>query len=357
MTETVSKMRNIYGMVPHLAIIQVGDREDSSVYVRMKQNAAIKVCLTALLFKAGINFSLKKMPVSISQSQVKRIFVNIKLIDEISTLNSDSNVHGILVQLPLPDGFDERQVTESIDVQKDVDGFHSINIGQLAKRDTEPLFLPCTPKGIMELLKSISYDLKGKRAVVVGRSNIVGMPIAHLLQSRDATVTVCHSKTINIENIVKDADVLVVAIGKPNMIQGDWLKPGVVVIDVGTNAVPDSSKKSGVRWVGDVDFESATKIASHITPVPGGVGPMTVAMLLDNTIISAQRFIKGYKIPTSYSPLNILNPVPRYFRFAINVKVILILPWRTNQSPLVPLLMSWVFPKPKLSFMETIRRK
>ncbi len=248
---------------------------------------------------------------SVSQSQV-RIFFNYKLLDEITTLNHDSNVHGILVQLPLPDGFDEKQVTEAIDVQKDVDGFHSVNIGQLAKRDTEPLFLPCTPKGIMELLKSISCDLKGKRAVVVGRSNIVGMPIAHLLQSKDATVTVCHSKTVNIESIVREADVLVVAIGKPNLIPGDWLKPGVVVIDVGTNAVPDASKKSGVRWVGDVEFNSASKVASHITPVPGGVGPMTVAMLLDNTIISAQRFLKGYRIPTSYSQLNIMDPVPRY---------------------------------------------
>ena len=235
-----------------------------------------------------------------------------KILDEINSLNQDSGVHGILVQLPLPDGFDERIVTEAINVQKDVDGFHSVNIGQLAKKDTEPLFLPCTPKGIMELLNSITYDLRGKRAVVVGRSNIVGMPIAHLLQNKDATVTVCHSKTINIESIVKDADLLVVAIGKPNMIKGEWLKPGVVVIDVGTNAVSDSSKKSGVRWVGDVDFEGASKVASYITPVPGGVGPMTVAMLLDNTIISAQRFIKGYKIPMSYSQLNILDPVPRY---------------------------------------------
>lgn len=216
------------------------------------------------------------------------------------------------MQLPLPEGFDEKQVTEAIDVQKDVDGFHSVNIGQLAKRDTEPLFLPCTPKGIMELLKSISYDLKGKRAVVVGRSNIVGMPIAHLLQNQDATVTVCHSKTVNIESIVREADVLVVAIGKANMIPGDWLKPGVIVIDVGTNAVPDASKKTGVRWVGDVHFDSAVKVASYITPVPGGVGPMTVAMLLDNTILSAQRFLKGYRIPTLYSQLNILDPVPRY---------------------------------------------
>ena len=231
-------------------------------------------------------------------------------MDVVSDLNEDPSVHGILVQLPLPDGFDEKLVTESIDKRKDVDGFHSSNIGQLAKKDTEPLFLPCTPKGVMELLKSIKCDLKGKKAVVIGRSNIVGMPVAHLLQAEDATVTICHSRTTNIEEIVKTADVLIVAVGRPNMVKGSWLKPGVVVIDVGTNAVPDATKKSGIRWVGDVEFESASQVASHITPVPGGVGPMTVAMLMANTIISAKRFLEGLKEPVIYSKLNIQEPVP-----------------------------------------------
>ncbi|KAJ1557610.1 tetrahydrofolate synthase, partial [Nowakowskiella sp. JEL0078] len=235
------------GFAPHLTIIQVGTREDSSVYVRMKQQAAEKL---------------------------------LQIVDD---LNSDPTVHGILIQLPLPESIDEKEVTEAINPEKDVDGFHSGNIGQLSKKDTTPLFTPCTPKGVIELLKTTGVEISGKIAVVVGRSNIVGMPVAALLQKADATVIVCHSKTKNIETLVKQADILVVAIGKANFVQGSWLKPGVIVIDVGTNAVPDSTKKSGIKWVGDVDFESSKNISSAITPVPGGVGPMTVAMLLENT--------------------------------------------------------------------------
>ncbi|ORY53630.1 FTHFS-domain-containing protein [Rhizoclosmatium globosum] len=259
---------------PHLVIIQVGDREDSSVYVRMKQQAAQK------------------------------------LLGLIDSLNADPSLHGILVQLPLPPGFDERLVTESIDHRKDVDGFHSMNMGELVKRDAEPLFVPCTPKGVMELLKVSGVDLAGKNAVVIGRSNIVGSPVASLLTAADATVTICHSKTKNLEQIVKTADVLVAAVGRPELVKGSWLKPGCVVIDVGTNAVPDATKKAGVRWVGDVDYQGSLPVASAITPVPGGVGPMTVAMLLENTVISAKRFLKGFKVPTEVLKLKLLNPVP-----------------------------------------------
>ncbi|KAH6588872.1 hypothetical protein BASA50_010441 [Batrachochytrium salamandrivorans] len=277
---------------PHLAIVQVGVREDSSVYVRMKEQAAIK---------AGIKITIVKYDESVQQSL---------LLDAVLTLNEDPTVHGILVQLPLPQHLDEKLITEAINPKKDVDGFHSSNIGQLAKRDTLPSFVPCTPKGIIELIQRSQVTIKGKRAVVVGRSNIVGMPVSHLLQGLDATVTVCHSKTENIEDIVRTADILVAAVGCANMIKGSWLKPGVVVIDVGTNAISDPSKKSGTRWVGDVDYQSASLVASAITPVPGGVGPMTVAMLMSNTVKSAVRFLKGCKEPTQYLPLTLKRPVP-----------------------------------------------
>ncbi|KAJ3020124.1 UNVERIFIED_CONTAM: tetrahydrofolate synthase [Siphonaria sp. JEL0065] len=277
---------------PHLTIIQVGDREDSSVYVRMKQQAAQK---------AGIKFSLHKLPADVSQTE---------LLGLIDSLNNDPSLHGILVQLPLPAGFDERLVTESIDHKKDVDGFHSMNMGELVKRDSEPLFIPCTPKGVMELLKVAGVDLAGKTAVVIGRSNIVGSPVATLLTAADATVTLCHSKTKNLEEIVKTADILVAAVGRPELVKGTWLKKGCVVIDVGTNAVPDATKKAGVRWVGDVNYQEGLTVASAITPVPGGVGPMTVAMLLDNTVISAKRFLKGFKTPTEVLKLKLLTPVP-----------------------------------------------
>ena len=228
----------------------------------------------------------------------------------IQTLNDDSSIHGILVQLPLPNHIDERMITEAIDYRKDVDGFHSGNIGLLAKRNTEPFFEACTPKGVMAMLDAHGISVKGKCAVVVGRSNIVGMPMSHLLQNQDATVTVCHSKTENLEKYVGMADILVAAAGRANMIKGSWLKPGCVVIDVGTNAVSDSTKKSGIRWVGDVEFETASKVASAITPVPGGVGPMTVAMLMANTVQSAQRFLRGTNESVQYLEPKLLNPVP-----------------------------------------------
>ncbi|KAJ3123097.1 tetrahydrofolate synthase [Nowakowskiella sp. JEL0407] len=289
--DRISFLKTTYSFTPGLTIIQVGNRDDSSLYVKMKQQQAEKV---------GINFAKILLPETVTQKQ---------LLAHIESLNTDPKVHGILVQLPLPATLDEMLITEAVDPLKDVDGFHSSNIGQLVKKDTSPMFVPCTPKGVMELLKEKNVEIAGKMAVVVGRSNIVGMPVAALLQNANATVTVCHSQTKNIENIIKQADILVAAIGKANFIKGDWLKPGVVVIDVGTNAVPDATKKTGIKWVGDVDFEAAKTVASAITPVPGGVGPMTVAMLLQNTVISGERFLKA-KQEIEYLPLELLDPVP-----------------------------------------------
>ncbi|KAJ3083515.1 tetrahydrofolate synthase, partial [Quaeritorhiza haematococci] len=292
LAEQVERMRTQSNFVPHLTIVQVGDREDSTVYVRMKQQAAQK---------AGIKFTLTKLAAETTQAE---------LLALVRKLNDDVNVHGILVQLPLPKGIDEKVITEAVDPKKDVDGFHSINAGSLAKKGTTPYFVACTPKGCMELLKRTGVQIAGKRAVVIGRSNIVGLPVSSLLQAADATVTLCHSKTENLEAIVKEGDIVVAAVGHANLIKGSWLKPGAVVIDVGTNAVPDASKKSGVRWVGDVEFETASKVASAITPVPGGVGPMTVAMLLWNTVESGKRFLEGFKVPTDYLKLDLKTPVP-----------------------------------------------
>jgi len=202
-------------------------------------------------------------------------------------------------------------VTSAVADEKDVDGFGANNIGELAKRGGRPLFTPCTPKGVMVLLQESGVNLKGKNAVVLGRSDIVGSPVSYLLKNADATVTVCHSKTEGLENYVKQADVLVAAIGKPDFVKGEWLKPGVVVIDVGTNYLPDETKKSGQRLVGDVDFASASEVASHITPVPGGVGPMTVAMLLQNVVDSATMYFERQKARAILPlPLKLQSPVP-----------------------------------------------
>ncbi|CAG8491641.1 12802_t:CDS:10 [Ambispora leptoticha] len=281
------------GFKPHLAIIQVGAREDSSVYVRQKEKAANE---------AGINITIQKRDSSITQ---------LELLRAVQEFNNDPSIHGLLVQLPLPDHINEKFITETISPKKDVDGFHAHNIGNLSKRNSSPLFTPCTPKGIIELLNRTGIQISGKRAVVVGRSDIVGFPVFTLLSRADATVTLCHSKTDNLPEITKTADILIVAIGKAEYVKGDWVKPGAVVIDVGTNAVEDQSKKSGMRWVGDVEFSSVSKVASHITPVPGGVGPMTVAMLLYNTVESAKRFWKeSRERHITNLPLNLFMPVP-----------------------------------------------
>ncbi|ETN45449.1 uncharacterized protein HMPREF1541_09280 [Cyphellophora europaea CBS 101466] len=278
---------------PCLKIIQVGDRPDSSTYVRMKLKAADE---------ANIDCELLHLPSSISEPE---------LVQHITRFNNDPDVHGILVQLPLPKHLSEHTITSTVLDEKDVDGFGATNIGELAKRGGKPFFVPCTPQGVMVLLKEVGVDLQGKNAVVLGRSDIVGSPVSYLLKNADATVTVCHSKTQNLKDVVKGADVVVAAIGQPGFVKGDWLKPGAVVIDVGTNYIPDASKKSGQRLVGDVDFDAAAEVAAHITPVPGGVGPMTVAMLMQNVVNSANSYFERLKerqvIPL---PLKLQQPVP-----------------------------------------------
>ncbi|KAF8628340.1 hypothetical protein AX15_003882 [Amanita polypyramis BW_CC] len=263
---------------PHLAIVQAGERPDSSTYVRMKAKAAGEV---------GVELDHVKLP---AETTVERF------IQVIKELNDNDKVNGILVQLPLgdhimPDG--ERLVTEAVSPDKDVDGFHPYNIGHLSSRASDPLFAPCTPSGVIRLLESTGVPIAGSHAVVLGRSDIVGNPVAAMLRSRDATVTQCHRRTKNVEDFVKNADIVVSAIGSAEYVKGSWIKPGAVVIDVGINYVPDSTKKSGQRLVGDIEFGTASAVASYITPVPGGVGPMTVAMLMVNTLQSAERMWKN----------------------------------------------------------------
>ncbi|KAJ7273718.1 formate--tetrahydrofolate ligase-domain-containing protein [Mycena haematopus] len=288
---------------PQLAIIQAGERPDSTVYVRMKAKAAEEV---------GIKFHHVPLPAA---STVDEIIAAVK------QLNDDEKISGILVQLPLgenvtPEG--ERLVTEAVSPEKDIDGFHAYNIGHLSSRASVPLFTPCTPSAVIRLLESTGVSLSGANAVVLGRSDIVGSPVASMLRSRDATVTQCHSRTKNIEAIINNADIVVAAIGKAQFVQGSWIKPGAVVIDVGINYIPDSTKKSGKRLVGDVDFTSALEVASYITPVPGGVGPMTVAMLMENTLQSAERFWeKQRQLKVKPLKLNILEKVPSDIEIAM----------------------------------------
>jgi methylenetetrahydrofolate dehydrogenase (NADP+) / methenyltetrahydrofolate cyclohydrolase / formyltetrahydrofolate synthetase len=278
---------------PCLRIIQVGDRSDSTTYVRMKLKAAQE---------ASIDCELLQFPESVTEAE---------LVEEITRLNDDPAVHGILIQLPVPQHISEYEVTSAVADEKDVDGFGAVNIGELAKRGGRPLFVPCTPKGVMALLKESGVELKGKDAVVLGRSDIVGSPVSYLLKNADATVTVCHSQTEGLEDHIRQADVLVAAIGTANFVKGDWLKPGAVVIDVGTNFVPDETKKSGYRLAGDVDFASASEVASQITPVPGGVGPMTVAMLIQNVVDSATMYFERQKARAIVPlPLKLRTPVP-----------------------------------------------
>ncbi|KAF9167287.1 tetrahydrofolate synthase [Actinomortierella ambigua] len=282
---------------PRLAIVQLGEKEDSNVYVTMKK----KTCV-----QAGIEYVEHHLPESTSVKE---------LLTVIHQLNKDAGVHGVLVQLPLPDHIDNKVVTEAIDPMKDVDGFHTTNIGRLAKLSTQPDFVPCTPKGVLELIRSTGIEIEGKNAVVVGRSDVVGAPTFHLLNKHNATVTLCHDKTRDLHEKVGTADILVVAAGSAELIKGEWLKKGAVVIDVGINPRPDPTKKSGIRLVGDVEFSTAQHVAGHITEVPGGVGPMTVAMLMENTLISARRFWQAATLARSSTsfkplPLQLKTPVP-----------------------------------------------
>ena len=255
---------------PGLATVLVGEDAASQVYVRSK----IRACE-----KAGIESFGHRLPDTATQEEVEGL---------VKELNADPRVNGILVQLPLPSGLDEEAVLNTIRLDKDVDGFHPVNIGRLAQKGREPQFIPCTPSGIMYLIEQTGTSLEGAEAVVLGRSNIVGMPVALLLVSSNATVTVCHSRTKDLPGVVRKADVLIAAVGRAEMVRGDWVKPGAVVIDVGINRVDDPSRERGYRLVGDVCFDEVKEVAGAITPVPGGVGPMTIAMLLQNTVRAAK---------------------------------------------------------------------
>jgi 5,10-methylene-tetrahydrofolate dehydrogenase/methenyl tetrahydrofolate cyclohydrolase len=255
---------------PTLATVLVGERQDSAAYVAAKGKACQEL---------GMGSISEHRPADASQEQVEEL---------VKKLNADPAVSGILVQLPMPSHINEERVLSLINIEKDVDGFSPINIGRLAQKGRDPLFVPCTPYGCIYLLEKSGVKIEGANAVVLGRSNIVGMPVALLLIGKNATVTVCHSRTQDLPGTVRQADILIAAIGRTEMVRGDWIKPGAAIIDVGINAVPDETKKSGRRLVGDVCFEEAKEVAGFITPVPGGVGPMTIAMLMKNTLRAAE---------------------------------------------------------------------
>ena len=256
------------GITPGLAVVLVGDNAASQVYVRNK----VKACADNGLFS-----QLEKHPATLSEAD---------LLARVAALNNDSAIHGILVQLPLPAHIDAQKVIEAIAPAKDVDGFHVASAGALMVGQAG--FWPCTPYGCMKVLDSIGYDLRGKHAVVIGRSNIVGKPMALMLLQKNATVTVCHSATADLKAMTLQADVIVAAVGKRNVVTADMVKPGAVVIDVGMNRIPDGELGAG-KLCGDVDFDSVSQVAGYITPVPGGVGPMTITMLLVNTLEAAER--------------------------------------------------------------------
>ena len=268
--EKVEAMQVAYRVRPGLATVLVGDDTASQSYVRMKHKACQEL---------GIASFQHDLPADASQEQVEGL---------VRDLNADSQVHGILVQLPLPKHLNEEAILNVISIEKDVDGFGPVNIGRLAMKGRDPLFIPCTPYGIMVLLEEAGVTFEGANAVVLGRSNIVGMPAALLLIERNATVTVCHSRTRDLPGVCRQADILVAAVGRAEMVRANWIKPGAVVIDVGTNRVDDPSAKRGYRLVGDVAFDEVKEVAGAITPVPGGVGPMTIAMLMKNTLRGAE---------------------------------------------------------------------
>jgi len=259
------------GKAPGIATVLVGSRKDSQTYVRMKKKACADV---------GIHSFSKDLPETITQDE---------LLEVVREFNADPSCHGILVQLPLPRHIDEETILEAISIEKDVDGFHPMNIGKLGMVGRDPLFICCTPKGCMELLERYDIPVEGKTAVVLGRSNIVGLPVAMLLKNANATVTICHSRTQNIEAVCKAADIIVAATGRAEMVKASWVKPGATIIDVGINSVDDADAPKGYRLVGDVAYDECAEVAGAITPVPGGVGPMTIAMLLQNTVEGAER--------------------------------------------------------------------
>jgi 5,10-methylene-tetrahydrofolate dehydrogenase/methenyl tetrahydrofolate cyclohydrolase len=271
LAEQVNAYIQQHGYAPGLGVVLAGDNPASAQYVRMKQRACERV---------GIRSVSHMMTSESTQAEVEAA---------VGQLNEDKTIHGILVQLPLPVGIDEERVLRLVSLEKDVDGFHPLNMGLLGMKGREPYFTPATPTGCMVLLHEAGAKLDGANAVVVGRSNIVGLPVALMLMKANATVTVCHSRTIDLPALVKQADVVIAAIGRPEFVKGAWLKPGAVVIDVGTNRIDDPNTEKGYRFVGDVEFDAACQVAGAITKVPGGVGPMTITLLLSNTVKAAQR--------------------------------------------------------------------
>lgn len=260
--EGVANLKSARRVSPKLSVILVGDDPGSQIYVRNKEKACEEV---------GISTETRRLPASIKQKQ---------MVDLIRQLNQDKSVHGILVQLPLPSGINTAEIIEAILPEKDIDGLHPLNMGKLLKGEN-PLFIPCTPQGIIELILSTGVEIKGKEAVVVGRSNIVGKPVSILLLQNHATVTICHTRTRDLGEVTRRGEILIAAVGSPALIRGDMIKEEAVVVDVGVNRV-------GEKLVGDIDFETARERAAYITPVPGGVGPMTIAMLLKNTLKAAE---------------------------------------------------------------------
>ena len=274
--EKVAIVKRDHGLTPGLAVVLVGEDPASQIYVRNKGTQTKE---------AGMNSYEFRLPDTATEDEV---------LARVHALNADPDVHGILVQLPLPDQVNEARVLDAIDPQKDVDGFHVINVGRLATG--LPSLVPCTPQGCMLMLKDTVGDLTGLNALIVGRSNIVGKPMAQLLLREHCTVTIAHSRTRDLPARCREADILVAAVGRPQMIRGDWVKPGATVIDVGINRIPKEGEEGKTRLVGDVHFDEVVKVAGAITPVPGGVGPMTIACLLNNALIAACR-LAGIDVP------------------------------------------------------------
>jgi methylenetetrahydrofolate dehydrogenase (NADP+) / methenyltetrahydrofolate cyclohydrolase len=274
------------GVVPGLATVLVGDDPASHQYVRMKGKAA-----------DAVSFHSRQITLPSATPHAE-------LLGLVEGLNADPEIHGILVQLPLPDQIDDEAILQAIDPAKDVDGFHPTNVGRLSIGDPDVL-APCTPAGIVEMLVRHGHDPKGKHVVVVGRSNIVGKPLALLLLRKgrggDATVTVAHSRTRDLATVTRTADIIVAAVGLPDTVTREMVKPGVVVIDVGSNRIDDPADERGYRWVGDVDFDGVSEVAEAITPVPGGVGPMTITMLLKNTLEAARRQVAAGRVAEGVS--------------------------------------------------------
>lgn len=269
----VEQLKAEHGVIPGLATVLVGGNPASQTYVKMKERQCEQ---------AGMRAFGRHLRDDISQEE---------LLAEIAALNANPDVHGILVQLPLPDHLDEDETLAAIALEKDVDGFHPKNIARLTLQDVEPTFAPCMPLGCIELLDRYGVEIKGREAVVLGPSNIVGLPTALLLLHRGATLSICHPHTEDLAGVSRRADILVAAIDEPKMVKGDWVKPDAAVIDVGWSRVKDETAEKGYRVVGNVDFDEVQEVAGYVTPVPGGTGPMTIAMLLQNTLVSAQRTV------------------------------------------------------------------